>query len=51
MSKGAEVLIETDDDNIPLAGFWEDRSRKVEAHLLKNKGWVNIYGYFTDVKI
>ncbi|HEY5499459.1 MAG TPA: STELLO glycosyltransferase family protein [Bacteroidales bacterium] len=51
MSKGAEILIETDDDNIPLPGFWESRSRKVKAHLLKGKGWVNIYGYFTDVNI
>jgi len=48
MSKGAETIIETDDDNIPLEGFWNNRSREVEAHLLNDQGWVNVYKYFTE---
>ena len=51
MSKGAEIIIETDDDNLPLPGFWDLRTKLVNAHLLNNKGWVNIYKYFTDVHI
>lgn len=48
MSKGAETIIETDDDNIPLEGFWNNRDREVEAHLLNDQGWVNVYKYFTE---
>jgi hypothetical protein len=51
MSKGAEVIIETDDDNLPFPEFWSKRSRSVNAHLLNNKGWVNIYKYFSNVNI
>ncbi|MCX6325512.1 MAG: STELLO glycosyltransferase family protein [Bacteroidia bacterium] len=48
---GAEIIIETDDDNLPLSGFWNNRTKLVNAHLLSNKGWVNIYKYFTDVHV
>lgn len=51
LSKGAEVIIETDDDNLPLSGFWENRTKQVKAHLINNQGWVNVYKYFTDVHI
>lgn len=51
ISNGAEIIIETDDDNIPLRDFWEKRTKQVNAHLLSNKGWVNIYKYFTDAHI
>jgi len=51
MSKGAEVIIETDDDNIPLPGFWTKRTKSVTTRLLLNKGWVNTYKYFTDIHI
>ncbi len=51
MQKGAEVIIETDDDNFPLDSFWNDRKKQVKAHLLTDKGWVNTYKHFTDVNI
>jgi hypothetical protein len=51
MLKGAEIIIETDDDNIPLDGFWNKRTRTVSAHHLANKGWVNIYNYYTNLPI
>jgi hypothetical protein len=51
ISKGAETIIETDDDNLPLGNFWDERNRNVDAHLLQHKSWVNIYKYFTDVHI
>lgn len=51
ISQGAEIIIETDDDNLPLADFWLERSKKQSAHTVDNKGWVNVYKYFTDVQI
>ena len=51
MQKGAEVILETDDDNYPLASFWQKKERYMTAHLLEDKGWVNVYKYFTDVNI
>ena len=51
ISKGAEVIVETDDDNIPYEDFWSERKRDVKAHLLNNKGWTNVYKYFTDTHI
>lgn len=48
---GAEIIIETDDDNLPFPEFWSERSRRVSAHHLINCGWVNVYRYFTDMNI
>lgn len=51
ISKGAEIIIETDDDNIPLDDFWKQRQKSSEVHLLTNKSWVNVYQHFTDIPI
>lgn len=51
MSRGADIIIETDDDNLPLPEFWNDRIKKVKAHILENKSWVNVYKYFTETHI
>ena len=49
MQEGADVIIETDDDNIPIDGFWEHRHLQHEApRVSKEKGWVSIYRYFTS---
>jgi len=48
MAKGAEIILETDDDNLPMEGFWNERSRFVKAFLLNEKGWVNVFRYFTE---
>lgn len=48
MTKGAEIIIETDDDNEPLEEFWNKRVEEVNTHVLIDKGWVNIYKYFTE---
>ena len=45
---GAKVIVETDDDNIPMEAFWEPRQPNVRARLLRDCGWVNIYRYFSD---
>lgn len=46
---GAPLIFETDDDNIPRAGFWSERQLHVEAPVLAGAGWVNVYHYFCDV--
>lgn len=51
ISKGAEIIIETDDDNWPLQDFWDARIKHVEAHTVTQKGWVNVYKYFTKKHI
>ena len=51
IQKGAEIIIETDDDNIPLADFWQPRIRAKQAQVLKNTGWTNVYQYFSDINI
>lgn len=51
MAKGAEIIIETDDDNYPLPDFWLDRQRLVQAHIVTGMGWVNVYKYFSKNNI
>lgn len=48
---GAEVVVETDDDNSPLPAFAHDRRRNTAASLVRNAGWVNVYRYYSDVQI
>jgi hypothetical protein len=48
MRDGAQVIVETDDDNIPREGFWTPRERVVTAPLATEQGWCNVYGYFSD---
>lgn len=51
ISQGAEIIIETDDDNLPFESFWSERLRKVSAYVINKAGWVNTYKYFTDLHI
>jgi hypothetical protein len=48
---GAEVIIETDDDNLPQNGFWDERKLNRRAHLVVNQGWVNVLKYFSKRNI
>jgi hypothetical protein len=48
---GASIIIETDDDNIPLEGFWQKRNREQEAAVCVDAGWVNVYKYFSKTDI
>jgi hypothetical protein len=45
---GSEIIIETDDDNFPLESFWQRKSPVQMATLIEDKGWVNVFRYFTD---
>jgi hypothetical protein len=51
MGGGAEVVVESDDDNLPEAAFWEGRPRRVDAAIVTQMGWINVYQYFTDARI
>ena len=51
MADGASIIIETDDDNIPCGGFWNERQKNKDAAVIENAGWVNIYRYFSDNNI
>lgn len=48
IEKGAEVILETDDDNIPLEEFGARIDRCVEGDLVGGSRWVNVYRHFTD---
>ncbi|TKJ38120.1 MAG: hypothetical protein CEE38_05010 [Planctomycetes bacterium B3_Pla] len=47
IGQNADCIYETDDDNAPLAQ-WKVRPLRVEARALQNRGWVNVFRYFTD---
>lgn len=47
----SDVIIETDDDNIPKKDFFKKIKLTHEAPIIKNKGWINIYEVFTKKKI
>lgn len=49
--RGAELILELDDDCIPNANFWHDRERIQHVPINSGDGWVNIFRYFSEVKI
>ena len=52
MQKNPEIIIETDDDNIPSKNFFlKKKITKQKTYVLKKAGWVNIYKYFTKKHI
>ncbi len=51
IQNGTNLIIETDDDNIPYPTFWNERERVHEVPTVVDKGWLNIYSYFTGTHI
>lgn len=51
ISRGAEVILDTDDDNYPRAGFWAKRSQIVNVPYYVSEDWVNVYRFFSDTLI
>ena len=45
MGQGAQVILETDDDNSPLSGFWE-APPKASLRPVQGSGWYNVYEWF-----
>jgi hypothetical protein len=50
-ANGSDIIIETDDDNLPGTDFWNKRVRKQEVDYISEKGWVNVYRFFSDSRI
>lgn len=48
MRDKASAIIETDDDNLPQDGFWDERLPQADAHVVDAPGWVNVYRAFSD---
>lgn len=48
ISRNCDFIVETDDDNIPLENFWEPRELHLSAPQITQKGWINVYKYFSD---
>lgn len=48
---GAQLILETDDDNIPEESFWQARARTQSCALVSDRGWVNVYRYFSEAML
>ena len=48
---GSRIIIETDDDNLALSGFWNYRDAHVEAASFEETGWFNVYNRFTNTNV
>jgi hypothetical protein len=48
IANGAEIIVETDDDNMPRGEFWNERRRRLETPVARETGWLNVYAYFAD---
>ena len=51
MRGACTVLVEVDDDNQALPGFWQSREEKVKGLLNNQSGWVNAYRHFSKTDI
>ncbi len=51
MARGAEAIVETDDDTVAYPSFWEPRARSRDALLAATSPFVNVYRYFTGVPV
>lgn len=47
----SDVILETDDDNIPYKDFFLPPQQKHRAKSIRNSGWVNVYSFFSAKKI
>ncbi len=48
IKKGCSQIQETDDDNLPLEGFWDEKTAAPVSSLFTHTGWINVYSYFTN---
>lgn len=51
IARGAEVIVETDDDNFPREPFWLPRVSEIACRPVEHQGWVNVYAYFSETFI
>jgi hypothetical protein len=48
---GAQLIVETDDDNLPRDSFFAPRERMQQVKVVRGAGWINVYGYFSNALI
>ncbi len=51
IAQGTTLILETDDDNFPLEGFWQPRRKTHELAVIESAGWVNLYNYFSETNV
>ncbi len=51
MQNRSRLVLETDDDNMPRAEFWDERELQPSAKMVPGGGWRNVYAYFADVDV
>ena len=51
IKNGAQIIAETDDDNIPYSNFLSHVEPTVKGLIIDKKGWVNTYRYFSEYNI
>ncbi len=51
IANGAELIAETDDDNIPYPNFLRNIHHQVNGRPVRKSGWENVYAHFTEQKI
>jgi hypothetical protein len=51
IARGADVIVETDDDNFSREAFWLPRVPQLACRPVDHGGWVNVYAYFSETFI
>jgi hypothetical protein len=51
MLRGASMILETDDDTVAYDQFWRPRARTHTVKKVADRGWVNVYRYFSSANI
>lgn len=51
ISRGAQIIYETDDDNIPLENWVSEPKFDGEEEVFSDKGFINVYSLFTDKQV
>jgi hypothetical protein len=51
IARGARLILETDDDNLPTPAFFAERHRRIRVAALARPGWINVYRYFSETNI
>jgi len=51
IARGAQIIVETDDDNFPRETFWLPRVSHPACRPVDHPGWVNVYAYFSKTFI
>jgi hypothetical protein len=48
IQNAASLIVETDDDNLPMREFFNERHRYLQVPSVSGHGWLNVYRYFHD---